>query len=116
MRLDASLTLARTPGKRPPGMLSPVRNCQPNGDLAVQPISQDFDQTGAAMTGTRNNLVTAISLAVFGFLARRRTRHVIQNLSTEQLRDAGIDRADVFGNRPVIEVDRDPTRFLASLR
>jgi uncharacterized protein YjiS (DUF1127 family) len=48
--------------------------------------------------------------------ATRRTRLVVAGLSDAQLRDLGIDRAAIVGNRPAIEVPAGLMRSLMDMR
>ena len=57
-------------------------------------------------------LLVAIADAFSQALATIRTRRVVAALSADQARDAGIERAELFGDRPVIEV---PARLMTSL-
>jgi uncharacterized protein YjiS (DUF1127 family) len=63
---------------------------------------------GAGRLPFRAAIVEAVGQA----LAAMRARRVVAELSDAQLKDAGIDRAQLFGNRPTIEV---PARLMASL-
>jgi uncharacterized protein YjiS (DUF1127 family) len=54
--------------------------------------------------------------ALGGALARSRTRRIVAGLSEDQLRDAGIDRSGVLGNKPVISVAAGVATYLESLR
>ena len=60
----------------------------------------------------RPPLWVAIVETVGQALVTMRARRVVAELSDAQLEDAGIDRAQLFGNRPTIEV---PARLMASL-
>lgn len=79
-------------------------------------ITQNIARPAAAGAIGGNGLASRFREAVFTFLACRRTRHVVQSLSDDQLRDCGIDRAAVVGGRPVIDPDTRLTTYLASLR
>jgi len=77
--------------------------------------TQDIELTdGADAEG--NGLADKLCNAMLTVIARRQTRRVVQGLSEAQLRDIGIDRTAVLGNRPVIEVDARLATYLASLR
>ncbi len=82
----------------------------------MQSISRNFHQTADADTGMSAGLITRTRIAVLGFLARRDTRVIVRHLSDAQLCDAGIDRGNILGNRPAMDVDPELTRYLASLR
>lgn len=80
--------------------------------LTAQGINQSTDV--AAVEG--GDIANRLSKAMCALMARRRTRRVLQGLSDAQLRDSGLDRAAVLGNRPVIEHDARLATYLASLR
>lgn len=86
----------------------------------MQSITQEIQHpaiTDTAGIGNHGNrLVSTLRGAMAAIMARRQTRRVVQSLSDAQLRDSGIDRADVLGNRPVIDVDARLATYLASLR
>jgi len=81
----------------------------------MQLTAQDINQTATAAAVEGDGFANRLSKAVFAVMARRQTRHVLQGLSEAQLRDCGIDRAAVLGNRPVIDADVRLTSYLASL-
>lgn len=82
----------------------------------MQTINQDIDHAAKTAFTEDKGVSSRLRGAIFAVMARRQTRRVVQSLSDAQLRDAGIDRAAVFGNRPVIEVDARVAIYLASLR
>jgi uncharacterized protein YjiS (DUF1127 family) len=53
---------------------------------------------------------------MFRFVNRSNTRRLVMDLSDEQISDAGIDRASVLGNKPILHVDARTTTYLHSLR
>ena len=78
--------------------------------------TQDIELTDGADAAEGNGLADKLCNAMLTVIARRQTRRVVQGLSEAQLRDIGIDRTAVLGNRPVIEVDVPLATYLASLR
>lgn len=86
----------------------------------MQSITHDIDHPAIAATegvGSHGNgLVNRPRGAMAAVMARRQTRRIVQSLSDAQLRDSGINRVDVLGNRPVIDVDARLATYLASLR
>ncbi len=60
----------------------------------------------------RPPLVAAMAEALGQAWAAMCARRVVAGLSDAQLKDVGIDRAELFGNRPTIEV---PARLMSSL-
>ena len=78
--------------------------------------TQDIELTDGADAAEGNGLADKLCNAMLMVIARRQTRRVVQGLSEAQLRDIGIDRTAVLGNRPVIEVDVRLATYLASLR
>jgi uncharacterized protein YjiS (DUF1127 family) len=82
----------------------------------MQLTVQDTNQSATAVPVEGGGLANRLSTAMLAVMARRRTRHVVQGLSDAELRDCGIDRAAVLGNRPVIDTDARLTTYLASLR
>jgi uncharacterized protein YjiS (DUF1127 family) len=82
----------------------------------MQSITQDTDQIAAAGAVEVDGLASRIRDAMHTVVARRHTRRVVQGMSETQLRDSGIDRAAVLGDRPVIDTDVRLATYLASLR
>lgn len=78
--------------------------------------TQDIELTDGADAAEGNGLADRLCNAMLTVIARRQTRRVVQGLSEAQLRDIGIDRTAVLGDRPVIEVDVRLATYLASLR
>lgn len=82
----------------------------------MQLTAQGIDLPADAAPVEGDRFVNRLSMSMRALMARRRTRQVVQGLSDAQLRDSGIDRAGVLGNRPVIERDVRLATYLASLR
>lgn len=82
----------------------------------MQLTAQDIDHSAAVAPTDGDRFANRLSMAMRALMARRRTRQIVQGLSDVQLRDSGIDRAAVLGNRPVIDHDVRLATYLASLR
>jgi uncharacterized protein YjiS (DUF1127 family) len=82
----------------------------------MQSITQDTDQIATAGAVEVDGLASRLCDAMHAVVARRHTRRVVQGMSETQLRDSGIDRAAVLGDRPVIDTDVRLATYLASLR
>lgn len=82
----------------------------------MQPIAQSIEQTPTAGPVEVANVAGNLLDAMLAIMARRHTRRVVQGLSEAQLRDSGINRAAVLGNRPVIQHEVRLATYLASLR
>lgn len=82
----------------------------------MQLTAQGLDQSADVAPVEGGDLANRLSKAMGSLMARRRTRRVVQDLSDAQLRDSGIDRAAILGNRPVFEHDARLATYLASLR
>lgn len=82
----------------------------------MQLAAQGLDQPADTAPVEGDPFANQLSMAIGMLMARRRTRQVVQGLSDAQLRDIGIDRVVVLGNRPVIEHDVRLATYLASLR
>lgn len=79
-------------------------------------ITQELSQTVALPSADLDSMAARIGQAVRGFLLRSRTRRVVVGLTDDQLRDIGVDRAEVLGNRPAIAVEAGVMRHLMSMR
>jgi uncharacterized protein YjiS (DUF1127 family) len=82
----------------------------------MQSTIQDIDQTTTAAAVEENRLAKRLRNAMLLAMARRNTRRVVEGLSEAQLKDSGIDRVPVLGNRPVFDVEARLATYLASLR
>jgi len=78
-------------------------------------ITQELPQAGALPSLKLGTTLRRTRQALSEALARSRTRRVIA-LSDAQLRDIGVDRSAVLGNKPVISFDAGITTYLMSLR
>jgi len=79
-------------------------------------ITQELPQAGALPSLKLGTTLRRTRQALSEALARSRTRRVIAKLSDAQLRDIGVDRSAVLGNKPVISFDAGITNYLMSLR
>lgn len=68
-------------------------------------ITQVFPRSATFSLLNLSGALGGICRTFGGALVRERTRRVIADLSGAQLRDAGIDRSKVLGDKPVISVD-----------
>jgi uncharacterized protein YjiS (DUF1127 family) len=82
----------------------------------MQSITQDIDQSATAGAVEVDGLASRLRDAILAVVARRHTRRVVRGLSEAQLRDIGIDRAAVLGDRPMFDIDVRLATYLASLR
>jgi uncharacterized protein YjiS (DUF1127 family) len=82
----------------------------------MQSTTHDIDQVTIAAAVEVSSLASRLRAAMLATMARWRTRRVVQDMSDAQLRDIGIDRTEILGNRPVIKVDARLATHLASLR
>ncbi|MGE8944017.1 hypothetical protein ACO2I3_19100 [Leptospira interrogans] len=82
----------------------------------MQLTAQEIHQSAIMAPVECGGLANRLSTVILALMARRQTGHVVQGLSDAQLRDAGIDRAAVLGNRRMIDADARLTTYLASLR
>ncbi|QEL21816.1 hypothetical protein FQV39_03930 [Bosea sp. F3-2] len=82
----------------------------------MSPITQAFPQAATFSILNLSGALGRICRAFGRALVRERTHRVIADLSETQLRDAGIDRSKVSGDKPVISIDAGVTTYLMSLR
>ena len=79
-------------------------------------ISRDFPHAVTPADFDGSNLAAHLRAIISRTMAGRQTRRVVEGLSDAQLKDSGIDRAMVLGNRPSMEFDARLATYLASLR
>ena len=75
-------------------------------------ITQALPQAAARPPANLGIALGRIRQAIAGW----HTRRIVAGLSDGQLRDVGIDRSTVLGNRPVIDIDAGLAHHLMSLR
>jgi uncharacterized protein YjiS (DUF1127 family) len=79
-------------------------------------ITQELSQTVALPAANLRSMLERVCQPVSKALAYWHTRRIVKNLSDAQLRDIGVDRSMVLGNRPMISVDAGVPAYLNEMR
>jgi hypothetical protein len=79
-------------------------------------ITQELPQSAALDSPTLGTTLGRIHQTLRWAIAGWHTRRVVAGLSKAQLRDIGVDRSSVLGNKPVLVVDVGVETYLMSLR
>ena len=78
--------------------------------------AQEVSQVGTLPSINLGAVLPRIARALCGAVGRSRTRSIVAKLSEDQLRDIGVERSTVLGNKPAISVDIGVMTYLMSLR
>ena len=79
-------------------------------------ITQELPRTAALPRADLPGVAARIGQAVRSFLVRSRTDRIVAGLSEDQLRDIGVDRSTVLGNRPAMVIEAGVMPRLMSMR